>query len=85
MTSSPSSMRHLHADHHGFLADIQMAEAADQTHAIKLAGLLLEPADQQHRAVGPQEFVAIRTGVGLLAAFFPCAACAIRLLSPLRF
>ena len=38
----------LHAHHHGFLADIEMAEAADQAHAVKLAGPLLEAADQQH-------------------------------------
>src|SRR5581483_101757 len=43
--------RRLHADHHGLLADIEMAEAADQAHAVELAGLLLEAADQQHVAV----------------------------------
>ena len=41
---------HLHADDDGFLADIEMAEAADRTHAVELAGLLLEAADQQHVA-----------------------------------
>ena len=55
MTSSPSLERHLHADDDRFLADIQMTEAADQTHAVKLSGLFLEAADQQHGAVGPQE------------------------------
>src|SRR6185437_15839358 len=44
--------RHLHANHHGFLADIEMAEAADQPHAVHLAGLLLEAADGQHGAIG---------------------------------
>ena len=44
--------RHLHADHHRLLADIEVAEAADEPHAVKLAGLLLEAADQQHVAVG---------------------------------
>src|SRR6185503_6394693 len=29
---------HLHADHDGFLADIEMAETADRTHAVELAG-----------------------------------------------
>ena len=43
--------RRLHADHHGFLADIEVAEAADQTHAVKLPRLLLEAADLQHVAV----------------------------------
>src|SRR3546814_20961466 len=41
----------LHADHHGLLADVEVAEAADQAHAVHLAGLLLEAADQQHVAV----------------------------------
>ena len=39
MTSSPSLDRKLHADDDRFLADIQMAEAADQPHAVELAGL----------------------------------------------
>ncbi len=59
MTSSPSLERHLHADDDGFLADIQVAEAADQAHAVELAGLFLEPADQQHGAIGFQQQVAI--------------------------
>ena len=42
--------RHLHADDDGFLADIEMAEAADQPHAVELAGLFLEAPDQQHVA-----------------------------------
>ena len=41
---------HLHADDDGFLADIEMAEAADRAHAVELAGLFLEPPDQQHVA-----------------------------------
>ncbi len=44
--------RHLHAGDDGFLADIEMAEAADEAHAVELAGLFLEAADQQHVAVG---------------------------------
>ncbi len=71
MTSSPSLMRHLHADDHGFLADIQVAEAADQAHAVKLAGLFLEPADQQHGAVRLQQRVAIDRFLFRLAAAFP--------------
>jgi hypothetical protein len=51
MTWSPSQ-RGLHADHDRFLADIEVAEAADQPHAVELARLLLEAADQQHVAVG---------------------------------
>jgi hypothetical protein len=42
--------RHLHADDDGLLADIEMAEAADGAHAIELARLFLETADQQHVA-----------------------------------
>ena len=62
--------RHLHADHHGFLADIEMAEPADQAHAVHLAGLLLEPADQQHLAVGLELplLAEIRDRIGGLAA-----------------
>ena len=41
---------HLHADHDGFLADIEMAEAADRAHAVELAGFFLEAPDQQHVA-----------------------------------
>ena len=40
--------RHLHADDDGLLADVEVAEAADEAHAVELAGLLLEAADQQH-------------------------------------
>ena len=52
MIWSPFFDRHLHADHDSFLADVEVAEAADQAHAIQLAGLFLETADQQHLAVG---------------------------------
>ena len=41
----------LNADDHRFLSDIEVAEAADQAHAIKLTRLLFETADQQHVAV----------------------------------
>ena len=53
MTWSPGSSASLHADHDRFLADIEMAEAADQPHAVELARLLLEAADQQHVAIEP--------------------------------
>ena len=49
--------RHLHADDDGFLADVEVAEAADQAHAVHLAGALLEAADEEH----------LREGVQLLA------------------
>ena len=40
--------RRLHADDDRLLADIEMAEAADQPHPVHLPGPLLEAADQQH-------------------------------------
>ena len=36
----------LHANDHSLLPDVQMAEAADQAHAIHLPRLLFEAADQ---------------------------------------
>ena len=51
MNWSPSRAASLHADDDRLLADIEMAEAADQAHAIHLPGLLLEAADQQHGAI----------------------------------
>ena len=61
---------HVDPRHHRFLADVEMAEAADQAHAVHLAGLLLETADQQHIAEGPQLLVLaelrnVRLGRGL--------------------
>jgi hypothetical protein len=44
--------RHLHAGDDGLLADVEMAEAADEAHAVELAGLFLEAADEKHRAIG---------------------------------
>src|SRR5271168_1589301 len=46
------SLDRLHANHHGFLTDVEVTEAADQTHAVELARALLEPADEEH---GPVE------------------------------
>ncbi len=56
MSWSPSLTRHLHADDHGLLADIEVAEAADGAHAIKLAGFFLKAADEQHVLVGAEFF-----------------------------
>ena len=74
MTWSPVLERHLHADDDGFLADIEMAEAADQPHAVHLARLLLEAADGQHGAVGGKFLLLAevgdrRLGVGAWIAF----------------
>ena len=57
----------LHADHHRLLADIQMAEPADQAHAVELAGLLLEAADLQHIVIGFQQQVLVGGRVTRLA------------------
>ena len=54
----PRLQAHLHANHDRFLADIKVAETANQTHAVKLACLFLKPADQQHVAIGAQQFIA---------------------------
>src|SRR5437667_12904918 len=45
---------HLHADDNRFLADIEMAKAADRAHSVELASLFLETPDQQHVAQGRQ-------------------------------
>ncbi len=52
----------LHADHDRFLADIEVAEAADQPHAVHLPGLLLEAADEQHGAVGGELLLLAEVG-----------------------
>ena len=49
--------RGFQADDHRLLADVEVAEAADQAHSVKLARLFLEAADQQHLAVESQQFV----------------------------
>ena len=66
---------HGDAGHHSFLADIEVAEAADQAHAIHLAGLFLETPDQQHFPIGFEvlfrgelgyvgKFLGLRLGLG---------------------
>ncbi|GAB7551119.1 hypothetical protein NRB_06160 [Novosphingobium sp. 11B] len=37
------------------MADVEVAEAADQAEAVKLAGLFLEAADEQHLLIEMQE------------------------------
>ena len=68
--------RHLHADDDGFLADVEMAEAADVAHAVQLSGLFLEAADEQHFAVGVELLVArepfARRLVVPVGASLPC-------------
>src|SRR5688500_19948306 len=43
------------ADDHRLLADVEMTEAADEAHAVHLAGLLLEAPDQQHVAIEAEQ------------------------------
>ena len=57
--------RHLHADDDRFLAYIKMAKAANESHAVKLAGFLLEAPDQQHVMIGEDLFVLVEAIPGL--------------------
>ena len=43
---------HLQADDHCFLANVKVAEPADKTHAVELAGLLLKASNKEHLAIG---------------------------------
>ena len=47
--------RRLQTHRHGFLADIEVAETADQAEAVKLARLFFEAADQEHLLVEIQQ------------------------------
>ncbi len=38
----------LKTDNNGFLTNVEVAEAANQAHAIKLAGLFFETTDKEH-------------------------------------
>ena len=62
--------RQLHADDDGFLADIKVTEAADEAHAVKLAGLLFEAADQEHLTISLELRITIeicdRAAIGFL-------------------
>ena len=64
MTWSPGFERHLHADDDGFLADIEVAKSADQTHPVHLPGLLLEAADGQHGPIGGKLLLLAEIGDG---------------------
>ncbi len=62
--------RRLHADDDRFLADVEVTEAADEAHAVELAGLLLETPDQQHLAVGVEIFFLGEFGEGAAVEIF---------------
>ena len=59
----------LKTDDNGFLTDVEVAEAADESHAIELTGLFLESADQQHVAVVAKQFLG---GNVWFLCGFPC-------------
>ena len=61
------------ADNNSFLSDIKVAEPANQTHAIKLARLFLESADQQHFAIEIQQFLG--GNIWFCGTFRRCLAC----------
>jgi len=54
--------RHLRAGDDRLLADIEVAETADQSHAIELPGLLLEAANEQHAAIGRKLLLPVEIG-----------------------
>ncbi len=58
-----------------------MAEAANEAHAVELAGLFLEPADQQHFAVGLTLDILAEVGNSGGRGTNRCAAIAMRKLS----
>ena len=68
----PVLLGHLHADNHGFLTNVQVAEAPYQTHAVELAGLFLKPADEQHLAVGVELLILVELG-DHRSRFFGCS------------
>jgi hypothetical protein len=63
--------RHLHADDHRFLADVEVAEAANCAHSVELTRLFLETPDQKHVAQGSQLLFSreFREGFGPVSLF----------------
>jgi hypothetical protein len=55
---------HLHADDNRFLPDVEVTEAADQSHAVELTRLFLEPPDQEHVTEGLQLPLLAEIGCG---------------------
>src|SRR5205085_2912229 len=49
--------RGLHTDDNRFLTNVEMAEATDEAHAVKLPRTLLEAAYQQHCAIITEHFL----------------------------
>jgi len=65
--------RRHHADDNGLLANIEVAETADQAHSVQLPRLFLEAADQQHLSIEVEHFVGRGGGVFFREVFFGCA------------
>ncbi len=67
--------RGLDPGHDGFLANIEVTEAGNQTHAVKLTRLFLETAHHQHLAIVLKQLV---FSGGLGGGFRACGlACAL--------
>ena len=60
--------RHLHTNDDRFLADVEMAESANQSHAVHLARLLFEAADRQHGLVGGKLLILGEIGHRIVAS-----------------
>ena len=68
--SLPTVIADCRPDADRFLADVEVAEAADQPEAVELSRPLLEAADQQHLAVELEQLVLRRlVALGLRGAF----------------
>ena len=55
--SRPTFIAYCRPDRDRFLADVEVAEAADQPEPVQLPGALLEAADEQHLLVEIEQFV----------------------------
>jgi hypothetical protein len=76
MTWSPSLSAICMPDDDRFLADIEVTEAADEAHAVELAGLLLETAGSaacRGRRGAPASLVEL--GDGTAGEVFSCRLC----------
>ena len=71
---APDLHRRLQADGDRFLADVEVAETADQPEAVELAGALLEPADEQHLLVEVEQLVLASLVALRLGRAFPTEA-----------
>ena len=62
--------RGLKSNRDRLLADIEVTETADKSEPVKLPGLFLEPANEQHILVEPYELLLrCLVGLGLVGSF----------------